>query len=685
MKAARSSISRRIFLGSSNRKKCAAPRFRPFDRQTQSFSSTNGSGGSGTFQSPEYPWATEPPVITKTTAAQAAAGQPVTAVPVPGSASTTSTASTTPPLKQQQQQQEQQQAATSPFSLFGNLFSSSPSTSPSSSSTPSSPASQEEDKENVDQPTTETTTASTSSLHKHQGPTSFSDYIKRALGLYKDPFDDEHTLSDDEKERIRQHQKTELAGLVLQSEPITTQAPAYMARATHPDISKKTETIITTLDNGLRIVSLDLAGSPVASLGMVSQLGSRSEKQLGTTNLLEMCAFGATEQYPTGVAEMVQAWGSGSPMGVTGREQSLLCLDVWQPHVEDAVAVLASMASAPLFSQEDVDEGRQVLAYQADPAQIAVEVFLSEALHEAAYGADQQLGKRHFCLDKDQLQNLTPQILMDHWRSHITNNPQGVVVGCAGTRHDDFVAMVDRHFGHLQQQTDLSIVKSTYKGGECKILVPTLPSIDPKSEIGKDRGLTRVAVAWPTGGWHADDFVPACVLQSLLGGGSSFSAGGPGKGMYSRLYRTVLNRYNWAESAEATTAYYNDAGLMGFAGSCPPQHARDLTKLFCQHMQWLAQKPVEPEELLRAKNMLRCNVLIQLESRLVMFEDITRQVLTFGRHEPMSVTAERIEAVTARDLQNLAERMLRFPPALAAAGVDLSTVPTREELCGWLK
>jgi processing peptidase subunit alpha len=37
-------------------------------------------------------------------------------------------------------------------------------------------------------------------------------------------------------------------------------------------------------------------------------------------------------------------------------------------------------------------------------------------------------------------------------------------------------------------------------------------------------------------------FVAACVLSQLLGGGGSFSAGGPGKGLYSRFYTNVLNR-----------------------------------------------------------------------------------------------------------------------------------------------
>lgn len=42
---------------------------------------------------------------------------------------------------------------------------------------------------------------------------------------------------------------------------------------------------------------------------------------------------------------------------------------------------------------------------------------------------------------------------------------------------------------------------------------------------------------------HQDpDFIAMCVLNMMMGGGGSFSAGGPGKGMYTRLYTNVLNR-----------------------------------------------------------------------------------------------------------------------------------------------
>ena len=40
-----------------------------------------------------------------------------------------------------------------------------------------------------------------------------------------------------------------------------------------------------------------------------------------------------------------------------------------------------------------------------------------------------------------------------------------------------------------------------------------------------------------------EDFIAFCVLNMMMGGGGSFSAGGPGKGMYTRLYLNVLNRW----------------------------------------------------------------------------------------------------------------------------------------------
>lgn len=55
--------------------------------------------------------------------------------------------------------------------------------------------------------------------------------------------------------------------------------------------------------------------------------------------------------------------------------------------------------------------------------------------------------------------------------------------------------------------------------------------------------LAHVVLGLESCSHNDDDFVAFCVLNMLMGGGGSFSAGGPGKGMYSRLYLNVLNRW----------------------------------------------------------------------------------------------------------------------------------------------
>jgi len=196
-------------------------------------------------------------------------------------------------------------------------------------------------------------------------------------------------------------------------------------------------------------------------------------------------------------------------------------------------------------------------------------------------------------------------------------------------------------------------------------------------------GLTRVALALEVGGWHSDDLVATCVLQTLLGGGNSFSAGGPGKGMYSRLYRQVLNRYSWAESAEAFTAFHGESGLWGISGSTFPNKARDMVHVLAEHLARLAVEAVSDEELDRARNMLKCNVLTQLESRLVLFEDLGRQVLTYGRREDMHTTCEKIDSVSKEDLQRLAAKAISQPPSVASVGDDMSSLPSQEEVASW--
>jgi mitochondrial-processing peptidase subunit alpha len=164
--------------------------------------------------------------------------------------------------------------------------------------------------------------------------------------------------------------------------------------------------------------------------------------------------------------------------------------------------------------------------------------------------------------------------------------------------------------------------------------------------------------------------IPVCVLDTLLGGGSSFSAGGPGKGLYTRLYREVLNRFGWVEAANAFSIQYDDNGVFGMYGSCFPESGGDLFSVMVTQLSKLGTTIASPEELSRARHQLRSSVLMNLESRAILAEDIGRQVLTLGERMPPMELCDRIMAVSEQDLLQVAKDALRCPPSLATVNVD---------------
>jgi len=160
----------------------------------------------------------------------------------------------------------------------------------------------------------------------------------------------------------------------------------------------------------------------------------------------------------------------------------------------------------------------------------------------------------------------------------------------------------------------------------------------------------------------SEDIYALATLQTLLGGGGSFSAGGPGKGMYSRLYTNVLNQHGWVESCVAFNHSYTDSGLFGIAASCYPGRTTAMLHTICRELQALGTEggtlALNPIEVARAKNQLRSSLLMNLESRMVELEDLGRQVQVHGRKIPVKEMTRKINDLTVQDLRRVARMVV---------------------------
>lgn len=83
-------------------------------------------------------------------------------------------------------------------------------------------------------------------------------------------------------------------------------------------------------------------------------------------------------------------------------------------------------------------------------------------------------------------------------------------------------------------------------------------------------------------------------------------------------------------------------------------HALNATIVFIDELAKLQSELVKPIELSRAKNMLKSMMYMQLESRLVLCEDIARQFVTYGKREsPISISSKVIHRKTRHYLIRL--------------------------------
>lgn len=78
--------------------------------------------------------------------------------------------------------------------------------------------------------------------------------------------------------------------------------------------------------------------------------------------------------------------------------------------------------------------------------------------------------------------------------------------------------------------------------------------------------------------------------------------------------------------------------------------------------------------------MLKSMMMMQLESRLVLCEDIARQYATYGARESTATVCAKIDAVRTEDIVAVAQRMLLTPPAVGAVGHDLKDVPPYDSI-----
>lgn len=468
------------------------------------------------------------------------------------------------------------------------------------------------------------------------------------------------------------------------TEPIPNLPKAVYATA--KDEYQKTK--VTVLSNGLRVASENRFGQ-FCTVGVLLDSGPRYEVAYpsGISHFLEKLAFGSTETYESKDQIMLALEKHGGICDCQASRDTFIYAASAERHgLDTVVQILGDIVLRPQITENEINAARQMIRFELEslltrPEQ---EPILMDMIHAAAY-RNNTLGLPKICSEEN-VERIDRKILLEYLSHHY--KPERMVVAGVGIEHEDFVASVEKHFvekksvwevekekgnkstcsGKVLNGVDTSIAQ--YTGGyileECNVPVYAGPSGLPE--------LSHVVIGLE-GCSHKDpDFVAMCVLNMMMGGGGSFSAGGPGKGMYTRLYTNVLNRYHWLYSATAYNHAYIDTGLFCIHASCTPSHVKEMVEVIVHEMVAMTSN-INDSELARAKKQLQSMLLMNLEQRPVVFEDIGRQVLATGSRKRPEYFIRAIDGISKDNINNVARRLLRSPPSVAARG-EVRTVPS---------
>ncbi|XP_074113534.1 mitochondrial-processing peptidase subunit alpha [Cotesia typhae] len=434
-------------------------------------------------------------------------------------------------------------------------------------------------------------------------------------------------------------------------------------------------TQISVLSNGLRVASENRFGK-FCTVGVLIDSGPRFEVTYpsGISHFLEKLAFNSTKNYESRDEIMLTLEKHGGICDCqASRDTFIYAASAESQGLDTVTKILGDIVLRPAITEDELNFARQTVQFELETLHTRPEQepLLIDMIHAAAY-SDNTLGLPKLC-PSENIGKINRNILFTYLKNHYT--PKRMVVAGVGIEHNDLVNAVKKHFVDekpiWEQDSSLALDKTNtvdnsiaqYTGGlvveDCNVPVYAGPSGLPE--------LSHVVIGLEGCSHQDPDFISMCILNMMMGGGGSFSAGGPGKGMYTRLYTNVLNRNHWLYSATAYNHAYIDSGLFCIHASSTPSHVKEMVQVIVKELVAMAGDMTD-NELARAKKQLQSMLLMNLEQRPVVFEDIGRQVLATGTRKRPEYFIQEIDKISKDDIHRVARRLLKSPPSVAARG-----------------
>jgi predicted Zn-dependent peptidase len=389
----------------------------------------------------------------------------------------------------------------------------------------------------------------------------------------------------------------------------------------------------TVLPNGLIVLTERMEHLRSVAMGVWIKSGSRGEaaETNGISHFVEHMVFKGTRNRTAQVIAREMDSIGGNLDAFTGKETICFNVKSLADHVPIALDVLGDLVLNPVFASNDIERERGVILEEIKIDEDNPDVLVHE-LFTQSFWKDHPLGKPILGTTQTVNRLDQPKLLDYHsGRFHAGN----MVFSAAGNlEHDQFVDAVAAQFEPLHSGQPLTELPAPLSSA--RILLKNKKALEQ----------VQICLGVPSPPITDENRYSTLILNTILGGGMS-----------SRLFQTIREERGMAYSVFSDLSPYRDTGTLCVYAGTSAAKALECIELVMTEFCKLKQEPLTDEELTRAKDQLKGNILMGLESSNSRMANLARQEIYFGQFFTADEIIAKIDAVTPAQVQTMAQRL----------------------------
>jgi predicted Zn-dependent peptidase len=391
----------------------------------------------------------------------------------------------------------------------------------------------------------------------------------------------------------------------------------------------------TVLPSGLIVLTERMEHVRSVAMGVWMRAGSRHEmpEVNGISHFVEHMVFkGTKSRSAQRIAREVDAIG-GNLDAFTGKETICFNMKVLDEHVPTALDVLSDLVLNPVFASEEIARERGVILEEIkmdedNPDTLVHEIFTQN------FWKDHPLGKP-ILGTRETVGSFEQKTLLGFFEQRFLAG--NMVFSAAGNlEHEGFVELVARHFSSLAPG---AIAGDT-----------VAPTVTPRIHLRNKKSLEQVQLCLGVPAPPVADELryTTLLLNTLLGGGMS-----------SRLFQTVREERGLVYAIYSDLNPYRDTGSLCVYAGTSSDRALQVIDLIMEEFRRLKTEPLQPGELRRAKDQLKGNLLLSLESSMSRMSNLARQQMYFERFFGLEEILEKVEGVSEEEVMAMATHLFQ--------------------------